>query len=350
MNSRFLSRLVATAALAASLMCALPLSSKEPNGAPRLRGTFLQLNNENGSWPIEKWEGLFGNFRALGLNQLVLQWTVSDQVAFYPSGSGPVGTAPPLQTIIELADKAGIDVYVGLIFEPDFWKLNGLSTADADTYFQQLLARSAKTANELKPLVAHHSSFKGWYVVQEVEYTSWSAPDRQALLFTYLRNLSAFLHATTPKALIAISGFSNGTESAESLSKFWNALLHEAPSITAVFFQDGIGVSHLTTENLVQYLTAMKQVVTANGRNYETIIEIFRQTGSTTAGESGAVPAPVAEVLNQLKTAASVSSGTLAFSVPDYMTPLAGPAADKLYRDYLDAVGDKSASALCDTK
>src|SRR6185369_622012 len=347
MKTLFCLRLFAAACGLLTCLVVYPTGSetRAAGAGKRMQGTFLQLANENGTWPIEKWMELFDNFRELGLSQLVVQWTVNDGIAFYPSASGETIATPPLKTILRLADEAHMQVYVGLVFDSGFWKMAGGAPADIDSYFRELLGRSAATAKELMPLVREHPSFKGWYVVQEVEDTTWSSSEKQQLLVSYLRNLSAFLHAITPDARVAISGFSNGTGDPKALANFWNALLHEVPFVSSVFFQDGIGTGHLNMANLPQYLAAMKDTLAANGREYQTIVEIFRQTSDSKAqgAQFRAVPAPLDQILDQLRLAAAFSSETLAFSVPEYMSSLAGPAAKKLYQDYLAELHRSSA-------
>ncbi len=59
------------------------------SSTPYLQGSFLQLLNGHGNWDKERWNELFGYLKKMRISRLVLQWSVHDQVAFYPSASLP---------------------------------------------------------------------------------------------------------------------------------------------------------------------------------------------------------------------------------------------------------------------
>jgi hypothetical protein len=62
------------------------------------------------------------------------------------------------------------------------------------------------------------------------------------------------------------------------------------------------------------------------------VVELFQQTRTK---PFRAQPASWERVAQQLKIAASYApDGIMAFSVPEYMTPLGGPEADNLFKAY----------------
>jgi hypothetical protein len=67
------------------------------------------------------------------------------------------------------------------------------------------------------------------------------------------------------------------------------------------------------------------------------VVESFTQVEGPPLDENPfrAVPTPIERLLRQLETASRYSSGhVLAFSVPEYMTPLGGEDAERLFREY----------------
>ena len=74
----------------------------------RLQGTFLQFTAAHGDWQPADWAKLFGYFKELRLTQLVIQWTVYDDLAFFPAPEYQQVAQPPLSTIMQLADAAGL--------------------------------------------------------------------------------------------------------------------------------------------------------------------------------------------------------------------------------------------------
>lgn len=321
--------------------------AKNPVSTPPavIQGTFLQLLNAHNDWKNEQWIELFGYLKKLHISQIVLQWTVYDQTAFYPSQHHQTISNPPLETILRLADEENIHVSIGLIHDSDFWKKIGHRSADLSPYLQSISSRSTSTATELSPILRKHPSFKGWYITQEIDDLNWRTPEAQTTLFSHLRDLSSFLHVLTPNAHIAISGFANAGTDPKFLKEFWTTLLQKAPAIDQVWFQDGIGVGKLKLATLPPYLGAVQNAAISQKREFRTIVEIFRQVGGPPINTENfhAIPASIEQILNQLNAAAPYSCATIAFSVPEYMSPLGGHAASELYDAYLSTLQKNNA-------
>ena len=89
-------------------------------------------------------------------------------------------------------------------------------------------------------------------------------------------------------------------------------------------------------DELTLYLGALRQAVQTQSRELQVVVELFRQVSER---PFRAQPASWDLVLRQLEVAARFATdGILAFSVPEYMTPLGGPEADKLFKAYLQYI------------
>ncbi len=318
---------------------ALVISSAAPAAAaePRLQGTFLQLTEAHGRWTRPQWESLFADLRALGLRRLIVQWTVHDDTAFYPSALHRSVPAPPLPVLLELADRDRVEVVVGLASDSRYWEAIARDARLVEVYLRRLRLRSEGVARELAPLVRGHVSFAGWYVTEEVDDVSWLEPERRLLLAGHLRDLTASLKRMTPGATVTVSSFSNAHCDPEALESFWKALLAEAP-LDVVLFQDGVGAQKMDLVHLPLYLAAMERAVEGSGRRLGVVVELFEQVGGAPVdgGPFKAVPAPAARVMRQLALAAGRGrAGAIAFTVPDYMRAESGPRAAQLLEDYL---------------
>ncbi len=69
---------------------------------PGLYGTFIQLSQAHGSWDEDSWRRLFGYLAQLRAREIVVQWTVYDDTAFYPTARHAQVAQPPLETILTL--------------------------------------------------------------------------------------------------------------------------------------------------------------------------------------------------------------------------------------------------------
>ena len=315
------------------LLCTHAVAGDQrPASAARLQGTFLQLTAAHGDWQPADWTKLFGYFKELRLTQLVIQWTVYDDLAFFPAPEYQQVAQPPLPTIMQLADAAGLKVWVGLAHYPGFWEKIRRDPKLVEIYLRRVRLRDEAIAGRLAPQLRNHPSFRGWYIPEEVDDVNWQEAPAQEVLFAFLRDLTAFLHKLTPGATVAVSGFANGRTDPKTFGRFWQSLLGVS-AIDTVFFQDGIGAGKLKLDELTLYLGALRQAVQTQSRELQVVVELFHQVSER---PFRAQPASWELVLRQLEVAARFGTGgILAFSVPEYMTPLGGPEADKLFKAYL---------------
>jgi len=329
--------------LAGAVLCALlaPLPALAQQEAPPralLQGTFIQLNNAHHHWAEDDWERLFGDFRSLALSQLVIQWTVYDNTAFYLSEEDRGKGTPPLEAILQRADAAGLRVRVGLVHEPQYWeKISRRRIASVSAYLRQSRYRSLQVARELHPRLIAHPSFCGWYIPEEIDDVNWLEPERRQALFEHFAELTAALRQLAPQAEIALSGFSNANTDPVAFEKFYTGLL-QAAAADVVLLQDGIGVQKLDLEYLELYLAAMRRAADAHGRDLQVVVELFRQVEGPPLDDQPfkAIPAPLGRIRRQIELASRYSTaGVMAFSVPDYMSSSAGPEARQLLQDYL---------------
>jgi hypothetical protein len=326
-------------ALAGSLFLLSPagLAMGDPPAAqpPCLQGTYIQLISNNGNWDEAAWSRQFKELRALQIENLIVQWTVYDDMAFYRSGRFHPTPMPPLETLLDLADSGGMRVMVGLSHDSAYWIK--IRQADKRSYLIERLRKNITVAAELQPLVLKHKSFAGWYISEEIDDVHWNAQEARAALLNYLQQLSTYLHTATPAAAVGISGFGNKQTKPAELERFWTALLRQASAIDIVYFQDGIGVGKLTLDVLPQYYDAIRSAAEANNREFVPVIEAFRQISGEPISEGpfAAAPPDLQRLLRQLALAGQFSSRNVAFGVPEYLMTAAGPAASQAYAEYL---------------
>jgi len=331
-------RTVATLAVLSFSLLGSPRASPGQEQA-RFGGTFIQFLASHGDWGADSWTDLFRGFKQLGLSEVVVQWSLFDDTAFYPSANYKSVPQPPLETILRLGDANRIKVFVGLAHDPGFWSKIRREPALVGVYLRRLRHRSEKVAVELAPMVRSHPSFGGWYLPEEIEDGSWRDPETRQILFDHLRASVVSLKAVTPGCEVAISGFSNARSDPRAFEEFWRILLARADA-DRLLFQDGIGTGKIGLDHLELYLNAIRKAVDARSRKLQVVVEVFRQVSGPPFDDKTpfrAVPAPVERIVHQANLAAKYSTlPVVVFSVPDYMSPFGGQEADRLYRAYLE--------------
>ncbi len=314
-------------ALTLCLILLLPVAVHSfGKSSPPLQGTFLQLTSQNQTWPVEKWQQLFADLRTLQIRELVVQWTVFDDQIFYRTDNGqPVA----LDHVMHLAAAANIKVWLGLVYESQFWEQISREPALVEVYLRRLQLRAEEAA---AALALAYPRFYGWYLPTEIDDKHWQEHDSREVLFQHLKQLTATLRQIRPGSRVAISGFSNALMDPRTLQHFWSRLV-TIGTINVVMFQDGIGAGKLNLQTLPLFLQALQEGVEQQGRRLQVVVELFQQTQ---AAPFRAVSVPWERVAAQIALAQRFTPHRLmAFSIPDYMTPQSGPAADRLYQDYL---------------
>jgi hypothetical protein len=328
-------RQLLAAALAAPFM-AVPycLASVSTERGPTLSGTFLQLLAQHLAWSEDQWSSLFDAFRRLRLSHLIVQWAISDSQPFFGDSRAP------LQRILELAETTNMEIMVGLVHDSDYWPRIAQPSAAVAQYLADRESRVLRVATEIAQLARGYRSFAGWFMNEEIDDINWQQPEAAAVLRSYLHRVSDYLRWVSPGAPVAISGFSNAHGTPAQLDAFWQELLHAAPAIGTVLFQDGVGTRKLTLENLAQYLQAVRAATDATARRLWSVVELFEQTGGAPfdAGEFVANAAPFTRVAAQLEIEAASASALIGFSAADYLLAPTQQAAE-LRSSYLQYLG-----------
>ena len=172
--------------------------------------------------------------------------------------------------------------------------------------------------------------FAGWYIPDEIDDRTWLDPGKRAVLKKYLAETVALLKARRPGSKVAISGFSNSFADPELLGSFWADVIR-ASGIDLLLFQDGVGEGKVALENVGLYYAALDRAVRGAGAQLGAVVELF-----SLMADGRRIPAGVGRIRGQIAAANRLMSfPVVAFSVPDYMSHLAGRQAADLLSDFL---------------
>jgi len=282
-------------------LAALTAAPVWARGPARLEGTFLQLTGALARWDSAQWDEAFACFRRLGLKEYIIQWSAGPDQEF-------------LSAVRMIGDHAAASrsrLWAGLYFDEEYWRRVEGPDSGLSAYLDEVAARSAALAAKLRQAVKLH----GWYIPQEIDDLNWRTPARRAMLLAFLRRVS-------PKGRVAISGFRGGSLPVDEFVELWRSIARETP-VKTLFLQDGVGTGKATVEQA----SALRTRLARSRIKVRAVVELFEQTSQAGAPFS-AKPAPPDRIERQLGNA---GKGAIAFSVPEYMTPLGGPAAARLY-------------------
>jgi hypothetical protein len=294
-----------------------------------LQGTFLQLTEAQAVRPAHDWSRLVGDLRSIGISDLFLQWTAVERKAFFHTAALDALANTPLPNILDLAAHAGIRVWIGLSLDTRYWEEIKQGPDLLRAYFYRRVRELRGFVDDLNSMVSR-APFAGWYITDEIDDRTWLDPTKRALLKRYLADTVSLLKARRSGSKVAISGFSNSFADPDLLAAFWVDLL-EGSGIDLLLFQDGVGEGKVAIEDIPLYYEPLNRAVSRTGGQLGAVVELF-----SLMPNGQRVPAMIARIREQIAAADRLTSfPPVAFSVPDYMSNLAGPEASGLLANFL---------------
>ncbi|WP_176695289.1 DUF4434 domain-containing protein [Legionella massiliensis] len=299
----------------------------------RVNTSFLQLYVVHSSLSESDWEALFKQTRHLYIKHLILQWSSYGDQAFYGEGQ------ETLSKIIKAAAKEGLDLTIGLNYDPKFWSALSASDAALQTY---MIARYQQQSQALPILLAtikaadpEAKTVRGWYLSDELDDQSWQSPSRRSILKDYLGAMTKELKKETPDWSIRISTFSSGQASMAAVAEFYN-FLFAIESLDKILFQDSIGTGKLNLGTLELYLKTIDSQLAGNKARFGVISELF----ITAKTQTGFKAAPPERVVKQLKLARKYSDTDVTlFSIFIFVLPVDPAGVNSgLYKFWLQEV------------
>ena len=304
-----------------SLMAYLPASA----ACSGLKGTFLQPTKAQIARPAAEWQQLFDELRAIGINTLFLQWTVLDRKPLFQTARHEA-TNPPLASILDLAARSGIRVWIGLAMDSSYWEEIKQTPELLRPYFRRRLQDLAGFLDDLNTTTAG-AAFAGWYIPDEIDDRTWLDSGKRSILKKYLAETVALLKARRPGSKVAISGFSNSFADPDLLASFWADVIR-ASGIDLLLFQDGVGEGKVALEDIGLYYTALDRAVRSVGAQMGAVVELF-----SLMPDGRRQPAMIGRIRAQIAVANRLTSfPAVAFSIPDYMSSSRGAAGKRSAR------------------
>ncbi len=337
------------AALLLAFSPVLPAQAAQPAARPRFHATFLQLWTVHDSYTEAQWDDLCQNLKAMRVEEIILQWSlITDPPFFWRLKEGRreqvphdrVEPAPAVRSLVRAAEGAGLRVRFGLTHDPGWWGKINNGPQLVEVYLNRLWQDQSALARSLVEAYGSSPCFGGFYIPQEIDDHTWLDPDKGKLLTAHFRRLTACLRQLKPGASVAVSCFFNGRDDPDHAGRFWQGLLGDA-ALDLLYVQDGIGAGKLDWDEISLYMQALSRATAGTKAGVRAIVELFRKSDAAgrDTGEpalhAGFHPAPMARIARQMAQADRLlGPWIIAFSLPEYATPMGGTAAEALGREY----------------
>ena len=282
---------------------------------------------------------LCADLATLGVREVILQWSLRTEPAFFwrltpdrrqEAPLDRVDPASAVERVVHAARSHGLKVRFGLTEDPAWWAEIRNESSVVEVFLNRLFQDQVALARTVTEMYGRDEVFAGLYIPQEIDDFTWLDPERRARLEAHLVRLAAVLREIRPETNLAISCFASGRNDPQGFAEFMAGLVR-AGNIGQILYQDGLGTARLRFSESAAYLEALMPTVSAAGGRVRTVVETFAPAPQG----QGFVPAAMDRVAAQLKQAQAINGADIvAFSLPDYAHPLAGPEAERLFRAY----------------
>ncbi|AVS85164.1 DUF4434 domain-containing protein [Paracidovorax avenae] len=245
------------------LLAASALATACTTSPDRFQGTFLQPWKSYESLSPEEWRRRLRATRALGCDEIVLQWSATE------GGAHP--WALPEALIAMLFDEAGregMGIRVGLPYDERWWTV--LASRDPGALPAFLAATQARCLQYLAAAPwPRQQGFRGWYLPYELDQYNWATTERRALLVPWLQAIAAGAGSHAP---LAVSTFFSKLQTPGTLTALWTDILDKVA--LRPMLQDGVGVAGMGNYAGLEPLRALLR---QRGVPFDLIIELFEQ-------------------------------------------------------------------------
>jgi hypothetical protein len=312
----------------------MPPEDDEKIATKPIMGSFMQAWGEDLENSPDQWKNELEAMQKAGMDLVIVQFTVYNGKAFFNSKRIPSVTGSDmhfLENLLSAADKMDMRVMLGLNYDM-LW----FNTTTSEEYIRTQLDFNLALIREIAEKYAHHPSFYGWYLTEEVNDCCLVSPaERQIQADFFSRQIRA-CREMTPAKPIGFSPFYTGTMNPEQYYEWWSAFL-QIIDIDIVMLQDGIGVHG--EERLETILPIYESLAAACKERNVALwanLELFEQVHGWPIddGPFAAEPAQMRRVKAQIENIAPFVDALVSFSFHSYMNPAKGVLQNELYNEY----------------
>lgn len=296
------------------------------NAATKLDGGFIVYYGQNNiqAWSQTDWNNYMQDMADIGFEHVITQYSVYNTAAYYNtniSGYYRVsGLNDPIGKMLSAAGSKGINVYLGLVDDSNWW-----SSCKNTTYLANLRDKTKSVIDELWAYYQSYGALKGFYLTPEIDaYTFQNGTDRQNLVNYFLNPVCNHVKSKSSTMKTVTSPFYTTSYSSSNYNTWWSYTLYDTPNMDTVALQDGKGAFGYSNSTISTYFNAIKNACSYQGRSFWANTELF----------SGSNPAAITTIAGQIATEDDYTGDFTSFDYTHYLSRMRNPKSNGLYHDY----------------
>ena len=241
-----------------------------------ISGSFVQINDHMVPYTQSQWEQEISLMKQAGFDTVIIQSTIHEGKAYYPSSLPFVTsiTDDVLSKILLACQNNNIKCYVGLISDNRWWTSIGKQAV-----LSNLGQNNIAAADELLPICSQYASFVGWYIVEEINAQVWSSPVgyyQRMLIDELFDPLIGHLKAITPDKKISTAPYVYDTNyNKDTFYDWWNYFLTNV-DFDIVMLQDGSSADdQRKIQDILPYYEKLGQICESENIEFWSDLEVF---------------------------------------------------------------------------
>ncbi|MCG7409917.1 DUF4434 domain-containing protein [Paenibacillus sp. ACRRX] len=291
-------------------------------------GSFIQPNITY-EWTAQDWLEELSILKEAGNRLVIIQWTGDSKKkeTIYPTALAGFKQdakykGDPLEFALQAADSLGLEVWLGLNENQDWYKYH----ADQQVWLHQLFTYGLKFVDELQARYAEHPSLKGYYLNNEMENCSYQSKASIRNLAAEFKRIVDHVHAlpgnmktSTAPALWPESWCTQSpAQNQRAWKQTWDGILQQV-ALDYLIVQDGLGGGYRSKEATIQWYAFMKSVTDRHPMTkLWADVETFR---SVNPEPWFAEPMPIREVVQHMQRIKPYVDELITFSYDHYQSP-----------------------------
>jgi hypothetical protein len=243
----------------------------------RISGVFLYWGEGVAEASAEQWNERLAFLSRLGMDTVIVQFSVIEGVAYYPSRDLPqaVSGADPTGLLLDAADRARFAVHLGVASDEKHWWTIPYQPSDLPEYVARESQRNNAISRELLDLYGGHPSLAGIYLSHEIHLGDEWAGSNMPHLVQLFNAMSDGVKRLAPGQAVSTAPFFSLRGAMEQYEARWREFLSQT-RLDTLMLQDGVGCERsITVDNMVPYYEALARVCGETGVDLWSDLELF---------------------------------------------------------------------------
>lgn len=302
----------------------------------QITGTFIQLfekinyPNPPIDWNINEWLEEIRYMRKIGIDTVIIQFSMYDNDVYYPSLScgKMVTNNDQIGNILKACNKEGLFVYLGLALDSRWWK----GTWNVK-FLSSLREKNIKVAKELISKYGKYKCIKGWYLPFEIEDRTLLSTKAEKILTEFMKDVVNELRYLNPNFPVILSPYFLGIIPSETLAFKW-VKLFKMIGIDIVVIQDGAGRKNhrISNEMIYKYFKVFNEEFKKNNIRLWVDMEIYNQIKDWPNWDAKTID--IESVRDRLYILGPLVEKIVCFEFTHYMSPRRGKEQRILFERY----------------